>query len=75
MSDAGIEELIIPTTVDFCGGRRCLHPNSQGAMGYALPAAMGAYYASGKQVIAVIGDGSIMMNIQELQTVKYKKFR
>lgn len=73
VSDAGIEELIIPTTVDFCGGRRCLHPNSQGAMGYALPAAMGAYYASGKQVIAVIGDGSIMMNIQELQTVKYKK--
>ena len=69
VSDAGIEELIIPTTVDFCGGRRCLHPNSQGAMGYALPAAMGAYYASGKQVIAVIGDGSIMMNIQELQTL------
>lgn len=50
-----------------------MHPNSQGAMGYALPAAMGAYYASGKQVVAVIGDGSIMMNIQELQTVKYKK--
>ena len=39
------------------------------SMGYDLPAAIGAYYASGKPVICLAGDGSIMMNIQELQTI------
>ena len=42
-------------------------------MGYALPGAVGAYFASGRQTVAVIGDGSIMMNLQELQTVRYHK--
>lgn len=40
-------------------------------MGYALPAAMGAYLAGYETVIALIGDGSIMMNIQELLTISY----
>jgi acetolactate synthase-1/2/3 large subunit len=39
-------------------------------MGYDLPAAIGAHKASGgKPVIALAGDGSIMMNLQELQTI------
>jgi acetolactate synthase-1/2/3 large subunit len=71
VSDAGLEELIIPSTVSFRKGQRCIHPASQGSMGYALPGAIGAYLASGQQTVAVIGDGSIMMNLQELQTVKY----
>lgn len=73
ITDAGFEELIIPVTVDFDKGQRCIHPVSQGAMGYALPAAIGAYYASGCEVLAVIGDGSIMMNLQELQTISFFK--
>lgn len=40
------------------------------SMGYDLPAAIGAAVArGGKRVICLAGDGSIMMNIQELQTV------
>jgi acetolactate synthase-1/2/3 large subunit len=40
------------------------------SMGYGLPAAIGACLAQNKQpVICVEGDGSIMMNLQELQTV------
>lgn len=74
VSDAGLEELIIPTSVNFRENQRCIHPAAQGAMGYALPAAIGAYLASKKQVIAVIGDGSVMMNLQELQTIKHHKF-
>ena len=73
LSDAGLEELIIPANVVFSGNRRCVHPSSQGAMGYALPAAVGAYYSSGKPVVAVIGDGSVMMNLQELATVAFNK--
>jgi acetolactate synthase I/II/III large subunit len=71
LCDAGFEELIIPSTVSFIDGQRCLHPVSQGSMGYALPGAIGAYFASGNPTIAVIGDGSIMMNLQEFQTIKY----
>jgi acetolactate synthase-1/2/3 large subunit len=71
LSDAGLEELIVPSTVCFRKGQRCIHPASQGSMGYALPAAVGAYLACARQTVAVIGDGSIMMNLQELQTIRY----
>ena len=40
------------------------------SMGYDLPAAVGACVASGKKsVVCMTGDGSIMMNLQELQTI------
>lgn len=40
------------------------------SMGYGLPAAIGVCIASGRQTtICLEGDGSIMMNLQELQTV------
>lgn len=40
------------------------------SMGYGLPAAIGACVAAGKkETICLEGDGSIMMNLQELQTV------
>ncbi len=38
-----------------------------GTMGYALPAAIGSYYASRRPVVCFNGDGGIQMNIQELQ--------
>lgn len=42
-----------------------------GAMGYGIPAGIGALFAEPKAtVITVSGDGSIMMNIQELATVR-----
>lgn len=70
-TDAGLEELVVPSNVRFKKGQRCIHPVSQGAMGYALPGAFGIGMASVNPVVAVIGDGSIMMNLQELQTIKY----
>jgi acetolactate synthase I/II/III large subunit len=39
-------------------------------MGYGLPAAIGACFASGKhRVVCVHGDGGLQLNVQELQTV------
>lgn len=73
VTDSGLVEVILPTNIRFADGMRCIHPASQGAMGYALPAAIGAYYASGKPTLAVIGDGSIMMNLQELETIRYRQ--
>lgn len=41
-------------------------------MGYDLPAAIGACIAGkNRETICLAGDGSIMMNIQELQTIKH----
>lgn len=71
--DAGIEELVIPSVSCKKNGVRCVHPASQGCMGFALGSSIGAYYATGESVISVIGDGSIMMNLQELQTIAYRK--
>ena len=39
-----------------------------GAMGFGLPAAIGASFATGKRVVNIAGDGSFNMNIQELMT-------
>ena len=38
------------------------------SMGYGLPAAIGACVATGERVVCIEGDGSIQMNLQELQT-------
>lgn len=73
MCDAGLEELLIPSTVNFKKGQRCIHSPTQGAMGFALPGTIGAYFGCNQKIIAVIGDGSIMMNLQELQTIAYHK--
>ncbi|MBQ7204030.1 MAG: thiamine pyrophosphate-binding protein [Eubacterium sp.] len=43
------------------------------SMGYDLPAAIGAARAGDKRIICVSGDGSIQMNLQELQTIKTNK--
>jgi len=51
-------------------GQRLLLNSGDASMGYGLPAAIGMCAASGKDTVCLEGDGSIMMNIQELQTVK-----
>jgi acetolactate synthase-1/2/3 large subunit len=51
-------------------GQRMFWNSGCAAMGYDLPAAIGASIAmGGKEVICLAGDGSIQMNIQELQTL------
>lgn len=70
ITDAGFEELIIPSTIGFHDQQRCLFPAAQGAMGYAIPAIIGTYYAGSKDIVTVVGDGSIMMNIQEFLAIQ-----
>lgn len=51
-------------------GQRFIINSAIASMGYDLPAAIGACIASGKEdLICVTGDGSIQMNLQELQTI------
>jgi acetolactate synthase-1/2/3 large subunit len=47
-------------------GQRLYHNSGCASMGYDLPAAIGAYHASQRPVVCIAGDGSIMMNLQEL---------
>ena len=49
--------------------QRALGSMNCGSMGYDLPAAIGVAQAAGKSVVCSTGDGSIMMNLQELQTI------
>lgn len=53
-------------------GQRMFTNSGSASMGYDLPASIGAAVASnGRRVVCLAGDGSIHMNIQELQTVKH----
>ena len=52
-------------------GIRMFSNEACASMGYGMPAAIGAAFAGkGREVICLTGDGSIQMNIQELQTIK-----
>ena len=52
--------------------QRFIWNSGDASMGYDLPAAIGACIANEcKRTICLAGDGSIMMNLQELQTIKH----
>ncbi len=56
-------------------GQRLFFNSGCASMGYDLPAAIGACVASaGNRIICLAGDGSIQMNIQELQTIAHHRF-
>jgi len=55
-------------------GQRLFTNSGCASMGYDLPAAIGACFANDrKRVICIAGDGSIQMNLQELQTIVHHK--
>jgi len=45
------------------------YSGGMGAMGFALPAALGMAIYSGNKVVVITGDGSLQINIQELDTL------
>jgi acetolactate synthase-1/2/3 large subunit len=53
-------------------GQRLYHNSGSAPMGYDIPAALGAAIALGgnQRVVCLAGDGSAMMNLQELQTIR-----
>ncbi len=51
-------------------GQRLFTNSGCATMGYDLPASIGACFATGgKDIVCIAGDGSLQMNIQELQTI------
>ena len=50
-------------------GQKTISSMGMGSMGFAIPSAVGAFFASGHRVVVIEGDGSLQLNIQELQTI------
>lgn len=69
VSDVGQNQMWVAQSLRIRGNdNRVLNSGGLGAMGYAIPGAIGAYYGTqeGQTVFAFMGDGGIQMNIQEL---------
>lgn len=67
--DSGFIDVIIPTNAPFKDGQSCVRPVSQGAMGFAIPALVGLGHVTDRVIYCFVGDGSIMFNLQELETI------
>lgn len=68
--DVGEHQMLVAQSFKTKKSQRVLFSGSFGAMGFALPAAIGATLANGKRAIVISGDGGFQMNIQELEVIK-----
>jgi acetolactate synthase-1/2/3 large subunit len=69
-TDVGQHQMWVAQSYPFYRPRTLLTSGGLGTMGFGLPASIGAALANpDKQVICISGDGSILMNIQELATL------
>jgi len=79
-AEMGAEDIVATANATACvttfqaaklqAGQRLFSNSGSASMGYDLPAAIGAAYAApGRRIICLAGDGSIMMNLQELQSI------
>jgi len=74
LADVGSHQMWAAQSLQLKKGQLFLTSGGMGAMGFSLPAAIGACIASGKKpVVVIIGDGCMQLNIQELQTVVRNK--
>lgn len=69
LADVGAHQMWTAQSLEISKGQLFLTSGGMGAMGYSLPAAIGASIALDKQVICIVGDGCMQINIQELQTI------
>jgi acetolactate synthase-1/2/3 large subunit len=70
VTDVGQHQMVACRYSKFNNSRSKVTSGGLGTMGFALPAAIGAKMgAPEREVIAIMGDGGLQMNIQELGTV------
>ena len=72
--DVGQHQMWVAQHMSFNNPGNHLSSGGLGTMGFGLPAAIGAAMARPEDpVVLVSGDGSFMMNVQELATIKRRK--
>lgn len=68
-ADVGANQMWTAQAFRSENGKRLLNSAGFGAMGFSLPAGVGAFYATNKAVTVFTGDGGFQMNLQELNTL------
>jgi acetolactate synthase-1/2/3 large subunit len=69
ISDVGVHKLWIAKIYDTYYPNTCLIPNGFCSMGFSIPGSIAAQLVfPEKKIVAMCGDGSFLMNIQELET-------
>ena len=70
-TDVGSNQMWVAQSIELVKNQLFLTSGGMGAMGYSLPAAIGACFALNKApVVAIAGDGGFQINIQELETIR-----
>lgn len=74
LADVGSHQMWAAQSLELYNDQHFLTSGGMGAMGFSLPAGIGASIALDKQpVVILIGDGCMQINIQELQTIVRNK--
>lgn len=69
LSDVGSHKLWIAKIYQTLKPNTCLIPNGFASMGFALPGAIAAKLVHPKKtIVAIMGDGGFLMNVQEIET-------
>jgi acetolactate synthase I/II/III large subunit len=68
-TDVGQHQMWVAQHLPIRRPRQLLTSGGLGSMGFGLPAAIGAALQTGSHVVCVTGDGSLLLNIQELATL------
>jgi acetolactate synthase-1/2/3 large subunit len=74
LADVGSHQMWAAQSLELRNNQHFLTSGGMGAMGFSLPAGIGACIALDKEaVVVIIGDGCLQLNIQELQTIVRNK--
>lgn len=73
VADAGSAYYVTAQALSIRANQRYITSGAEADMGFTIPAAIGAAIAKKGDVVAITGDGSFQMNIQELQTIIHYK--
>lgn len=71
--DVGNHQMWAAQSLELDDHQRFLTSGGMGAMGFALPAAVGASLATRMPVVMIAGDGGMQLNIQELETIAHHR--
>lgn len=69
--DVGQHQMWAAQSINLKEGQRFLTCGGMGAMGFSIPAAIGAATTDNRRWVTITGDGCMQLNLGELQTIKH----